>query len=50
MIMNRRKSIKTLFAGGISVSVIAEACKSHENSPVLPDQKTKKILSPGLTG
>ena len=34
--MDRRKSIKTLVIGGISIGAIAEACKQHENSPVAP--------------
>jgi gluconate 2-dehydrogenase gamma chain len=46
--MNRRKSIRTLFVGGISISVIAEACKSHENSPVLPDPKNKEDIISGI--
>jgi gluconate 2-dehydrogenase gamma chain len=46
--MDRRKSIKTLIIGGISIGAIAEACKLHENSPVLPDEKDKESIVAGL--
>ncbi len=46
--MDRRKSIKTLVIGGISISAIAEACKSHENSPMAPVEKDKDIILTGL--
>jgi gluconate 2-dehydrogenase gamma chain len=46
--MDRRKSIKTLVIGGISISAIAEACKLHENSPVIPAEKDKDALVAGL--
>ena len=40
--MDRRKSIKTLVVGGFSIGVVAEACKLHENSPVVPSEKDKE--------
>ena len=46
--MDRRKSIKTLVIGGISISAIAEACKLHENSPVTPAEKDKDAIVAGL--
>jgi gluconate 2-dehydrogenase gamma chain len=46
--MDRRKSIKTLIIGGISISAIAEACKLHENSPVVPVGKDKDMIVAGL--
>ncbi len=46
--MDRRKSIKTLVIGGISISVIADACKSHENSPIVPIEKDKDVILTGL--
>ncbi len=46
--MDRRKSIKTLVIGGISISAIAEACKSHENSPMVPAEKDKDVILAGL--
>jgi gluconate 2-dehydrogenase gamma chain len=46
--MDRRKSIKTLVIGGISIGAIAEACKLHENSPVLPTAKEKEAIVFGL--
>ncbi len=46
--MDRRKSIKTLIIGGISISAIAEACKLHENSPVIPAEKDKDAIVAGL--
>ncbi len=46
--MDRRKSIKTLVIGGISIGAIAEACKLHENSPVLPAEKDKESIVAGL--
>lgn len=46
--MDRRKSIKTLVIGGISISIIADACKSHENSPIVPIEKDKDVILTGL--
>ena len=46
--MDRRKSIKTLVIGGFSISVLAEACKLHENSPVAPAEKDKETIVSGL--
>lgn len=46
--MDRRKSIKTLVIGGISISAIAEACKLHENSPLAPAEKDKESIVTGL--
>jgi gluconate 2-dehydrogenase gamma chain len=46
--MDRRKSIKTLIIGGVSVAAIAEACKLHENSPVLPAPEEKEAVVSGL--
>ena len=46
--MDRRKSIKTLVVGGFSISAVAEACKQHEGSPVLPSQKEKENIVSGL--
>ncbi|HEV3222377.1 MAG TPA: gluconate 2-dehydrogenase subunit 3 family protein [Puia sp.] len=46
--MDRRKSIKTLVIGGISIGAIAEACKLHENSPVAPAEKDKESIIAGL--
>ena len=46
--MDRRKSIKTLVIGGISIGAIAEACKLHENSPVLPADKGKESIVAGI--
>jgi len=46
--MDRRKSIKTLVIGGFSFSVLASACKLHENSPVLPVEKDKEAIVSGL--
>jgi gluconate 2-dehydrogenase gamma chain len=46
--MDRRKSIKTLVIGGISIGAIAEACKLHENSPVLPTDKVKESIVAGI--
>ena len=46
--MDRRKSIKTLVIGGISISAIAEACKLHENSPVAPAETDKESIVPAL--
>ena len=42
--MDRRKSIRTLVIGGVSISVLAEACKLHENSPVAPTEKDKEAI------
>jgi gluconate 2-dehydrogenase gamma chain len=46
--MDRRKSIKTLFIGGVSISVLAEACTTHENSPVAPTEKEKEAIASGI--
>jgi gluconate 2-dehydrogenase gamma chain len=46
--MDRRKSIKTLVIGGISIGAIAESCRWHENSPVMPDEKEKDAILSGL--
>ena len=46
--MDRRKSIKTLIIGGISTSVIAEACKSGENKPVPATEQTKDLTGTGI--
>jgi gluconate 2-dehydrogenase gamma chain len=46
--MDRRESIKTLVIGGFSISAVAEACKSHENSPVAPTEKEKEAIVSGL--
>jgi gluconate 2-dehydrogenase gamma chain len=46
--MDRRKSIKTLVIGGISIGAIAEACKLHENSPVPPTSAEKEAVVSGL--
>jgi hypothetical protein len=46
--MDRRKSIKTLVIGGISIGAMAEACKWHENSPAVPDEKAKEAIVSGL--
>jgi gluconate 2-dehydrogenase gamma chain len=46
--MDRRKSIKTLVVGGFSIGVIAEACKQHENSPVIPAEKEKETIIAGI--
>jgi len=42
--MDRRKSIKTLFIGGISIGVVAEACQSHEKPPLAPSEKNKEAV------
>lgn len=46
--MDRRKSIKTLFIGGVSVTLIADACKLHNNGPLAPDEKNKETLIAGI--
>ncbi len=46
--MDRRKSIKTLVIGGFTIAAAAEACTSHENSPVAPSAKEKEIVVSGL--
>ncbi len=46
--MDRRKSIKTIVIGGISIGTLAEACKQHENSPVAPSQKEKEAIISGI--
>jgi gluconate 2-dehydrogenase gamma chain len=46
--MDRRKSIKTLVVGGISIGAIAEACNRHENSPVAPAASDKDAIVSGI--
>jgi gluconate 2-dehydrogenase gamma chain len=46
--MDRRKSIKTLVIGGISIGAIAEACNRHENSPVAPAASEKDVIVSGI--
>jgi gluconate 2-dehydrogenase gamma chain len=46
--MDRRKSIKTLVIGGISIGAIAEACNRHENSPVAPVAADKEAIVSGI--
>lgn len=46
--MDRRKSIKTLVIGGISIGAIVEACNTHENSPIAPDKKSKDAIVSGI--
>jgi hypothetical protein len=46
--MDRRKSIKTLVIGGISIGVLAEACHTHENSPVAPAAAVKDDIVAGI--
>ena len=46
--MDRRKSIKTLIIGGISVGAIAEACNRSENSPVAPAAAEKDAIVSGI--
>jgi hypothetical protein len=46
--MDRRKSIKTLVVGGFSISLVAEACKQHENVQVAPSEKDKETIVSGL--
>jgi hypothetical protein len=46
--MDRRKSIKTLVVGGFSIGLVAEACKQHENTPVVPSEKDKETIVSGL--
>jgi gluconate 2-dehydrogenase gamma chain len=46
--MDRRKSIKTLFIGGVSIAVIAEACKSHETPPLVSPEKDKEAMVSGI--
>jgi gluconate 2-dehydrogenase gamma chain len=46
--MDRRKSIKTLVIGGISISAIAEACNRHENSPIAPASSDKDAIALGI--
>lgn len=46
--MDRRKSIKTLIIGGISVGAIAEACNRSENSPVAPSAAEKDAVVSGI--
>jgi hypothetical protein len=46
--MDRRKSIKTLVIGGFTIGAVAEACTSHENSPVAPSAKEKEAVVSGL--
>src|SRR3954466_9153765 len=46
--MDRRKSIKTLVIGGISIGAIAEACNRHDNSPVAPAAADKEAIVSGI--
>lgn len=46
--MDRRKSIKTLVIGGISIGTLAEACNRSENSPVAPSEKEKDAIVSGI--
>jgi len=46
--MDRRKSIKTLVIGGFSISLVADACKWHEESPMAPTGKDKELIVSGL--
>jgi gluconate 2-dehydrogenase gamma chain len=46
--MDRRKSIKTLVIGGISIGAIAEACNRHENSPIAPATSDKDAIASGI--
>ncbi len=46
--MDRRKSIKTLLIGGISITAVAEACNRHENSPIAPAASDKDAIASGI--
>ena len=46
--MDRRKSIKTLVIGGFSIGLVAEACTTHNNSPVAPTEKEKEAVFSGI--
>ena len=46
--MDRRKSIKTLIIGGISIGAVAEACNRHENSPIAPEASGKDAIVSGI--
>ncbi|HEY2648367.1 MAG TPA: gluconate 2-dehydrogenase subunit 3 family protein [Puia sp.] len=46
--MDRRKSIKTLVIGGISIGALAEACNTHENSPLAPVASDKDAIVSGI--
>ena len=46
--MDRRKSIKTLVIGGISIGAIAEACNRRENSPIAPATSDKDAIASGI--
>jgi gluconate 2-dehydrogenase gamma chain len=46
--MDRRKSIKTLIIGGISTSVLAEACTSAEKKPVANPEEAKDLTGTTL--
>jgi len=46
--MDRRKSIKTIVIGGISIGAIAEACNRHENSPLAPAAADKEAIISGI--
>ncbi len=46
--MDRRKSIKTLLIGGISTSVLAEACTSAEKKPVTNPEEAKDMTGTTL--
>jgi len=46
--MDRRKSIKTLVIGGISIGAIADACNRHENGPVTQVAAEKDAIVSGI--
>ena len=46
--MDRRRSIKTLVIGGISIGAIAEACNRQDNSPVAPAATGKDSIVAGI--
>ncbi len=46
--MDRRKSIKTLLIGGISTSVLAEACTSVEKKPLTNPEEAKDLTGTTL--
>ena len=43
--MDRRKSIKTLIVGGVSTSVLVEACKLPENKPAAAEEKKEEVTA-----
>jgi len=47
--MNRRKSIKALLVGGVSASVMADACKLADKKTEAPAQKKEEpVLAPNI--